>query len=477
MTTKITIEDLTVFCKKKGFVYSSAEIYGGLAGFWDFGPLGVELKNNIKSEWWKFFVQTREDVVGIDGSIITNPKVWEASGHVDCFTDILVECKKCNKQNKLDKDELGKIKCECGGNYKYINDFNLMFKTKVGTGKGITSYLRPETAQLIFTNFKLVAKNARMKLPFGIAQIGKAFRNEISPREFLFRTREFEQMELQYFIDPNKADDCPYYEKIKNQKIKILTSKKEIALTIAEMVKNKIFKNKWHAYWLYISYQWFLSLGINKDNLRLREHKKDELSHYAKAAVDIEYNFSNTWKEIFGSHDRGQFDLNQHEKKSNKELKIYDEETNKKILPLVVETSFGVERAMLAFLFDAYNDDKKRGNIILRLHHKLVPVKVGIFSLANKLNKETKKVYDILRKEFTCRFDTNGSIGRRYARADEIGIPYCITFDFDSLKDKSVTIRNRDDTKQVRVKIDDLKDTLRKLLNSEIRFEKAGKKI
>ena len=476
MPTKITIEDMTIFCKKKGFVYSSAEIYGGLSGFWDFGHLGVELKNNIKAEWWKFFVKTREDVVGVDGSIVTNPKVWEASGHVDSFTDVYVVCEKCKKPNKVDKAEFGKVKCECGGKYSNQGDFNLMFKTQVGPGKGTTSYLRPETAQLIFTNFKLVAENARMKLPFGIAQIGKAFRNEISPREFLFRSREFEQMELQYFIDPDKADDCPFYNKIKNNKINILTSKEKL-MTIEEMVKNKIFKNKWHAYWLYSSYQWFLSLGIDKNNLRLREHRKDELAHYANAAVDIEYNFSTGWKEIFGSHDRGQFDLTQHENTSKKELKTYDEATSKKILPLVIESSFGVERAMLAFLFDAYNDDKKRGNILLKLHNKLAPVKIGVFSLVNKLNKETKQVYDILKEKVPCQYDVSGSVGRRYARADEIGIPFCITFDFDSLKDKSVTIRNRDDTKQVRIKIAELKNTLKALLNSEIKFEKAGKKI
>ncbi|TKJ17565.1 glycine--tRNA ligase [Candidatus Woesearchaeota archaeon B3_Woes] len=476
MPAKITIEDMTVFCKKKGFVYSSAEIYGGLAGFWDFGPLGVELKNNIKAEWWKFFVQNREDVVGVDGSIITNPKVWEASGHVDSFTDVYVVCEKCKKPNKIDKAEFGKVKCDCGGKYTNQGDFNLMFKTQVGPGKGVTSYLRPETAQLIFTNFKLVAENARMKLPFGIAQIGKAFRNEISPREFLFRSREFEQMELQYFIDPDKVDDCPFYNKIKNQKINILTSKEKV-MSIEEMLKNKIFKNKWHAYWLSNSYQWFLSLGIDKNNLRLREHRKDELSHYANAAVDIEYKFSTGWKEIFGSHDRSQFDLTQHEKTSKKELKTYDETTNKKILPLVIESSFGVERAMLAFLFDAYNDDKKRGNIVLNLHNKLAPVKIGVFSLVNKLNKETKQVYDILKEKAACQYDTAGSVGRRYARADEIGIPFCITFDFDSLKDKSVTIRNRNDTKQVRVKIAELKDTLKSLLDSEIKFEKTGKKI
>jgi len=484
MADKITIEDMATFCKKKGFVYPSSEIYGGLAGFWDFGHLGVELKNNIKGEWWKSHVQSRDDIVGIDGSIITNPKVWEASGHVDSFTDVYVKCKKCKKPNKIDKSEIKKAKCECKGNYQVIGDINLMFKTNVGPVEGNTSYLRPETAQLIFTNFKSVADNARIKLPFGIAQIGKAFRNEISPRDFLFRCREFEQMEIEYFVHPDKLDECPFIKEVLAHKINVLSedlqkkNKQPVKMTIKQALDKKILKTQWHAYWLAVEHKWFINLGVNPDNFRIRQHVKDELSHYALDTWDLDYNFPFGWMELQGIANRTDFDLQQHIKFSKQDLSLFDQETNKKVIPHVVaEPSQGVERAMLVFLFDAYNDDKKRGNIILKLHPKLAPIKIGIFPLVNKLNAHAKKVYDLLKNEFVCQFDTSGSVGRRYARADEIGIPYCITVDFDSLKDKSVTIRNRDNTKQIRVKIDQLKDILRKLLNSETKLENAGKLV
>jgi glycyl-tRNA synthetase len=309
-----------------------------------------------------------------------------------------------------------------------------------------------------------------MKLPFGIAQIGKAFRNEIAPRDFLFRSREFEQMEMQFFVDPEKIDDCPYYNKIKNEKIKILNAeKKEEILSISEMVERNIFKNKWHAYWMYYSYNWFLDLGISKSNLRLREHENNELAHYAKAAVDIEYNFPKGWKEIFGSHDRGQFDLGEHEKFSKKDLKVFEEETKKKILPQVIESSFGVERAFLAFMFDAYCFDKTRENIVLKLNPKISPVKAAIFPIIKKKEFEdiAEKIFNDLKKEFNVVYDRGGSVGRRYSRADEIGIPITITVDDESLKNETVTIRDRNSTEQILVKVNDVVEILRKIINGE----------
>jgi len=376
-----------------------------------------------------------------------------------------------------------KIKCQkCKGELSEPIPFNLMFKTNVGPieNEKSTAYLRPETAQLIFTNFKLVAENSRLKLPFGIAQMGKAYRNEISPRDFLFRLREFEQMEIEFFTHPDKYDDC--IDEVKNMKINVLTAemqekgKKEgEEMTVNELI-NKKLANSWHAYWLAQMYKWFTDLGVKRKNLRLREHMQEELAHYASACFDIEYKFPFGWKELQGMADRKQFDLQQHIQFSKKDLKLFDEETKQKIIPYVAaEPSQGVERAFLTFLIDSYNDDKKRGNIVLKLHPKLAPIKVGVFPLVNKLDKEAKKIFNDLKKEFICQFDRSGSIGRRYARADEIGIPYCVTVDFDTLKEDSVTIRDRDTTKQIRVKIKDLKDVLKKLINQELEFNKAGK--
>ena len=500
--TMLSINDMAVFCKKKGFVYQNSEIYGGLAGFFDYGPLGVELKNNIKQDFWKTFVQSREDVVGIDGTIISHPLVWKASGHVDSFSDKMIFCSKHKKYYRADHlvEEILKIKTDGlkkeqllehiqnaqedfkKAGYELENEivqFNLMFTTHVGPlqDEKSISYLRPETAQLIFTNFKLVLDTTRQKLPFGIAQIGKAFRNEISPRDFLFRTREFEQMEIEYFIHPAETK-CKYLKEI-NFKFNILTAelqkqnKEHIKMSIKDMLDKKLL-DEWHVYWLKEVYQWFLDLGINPDNLRLREHLKDELAHYSSACFDIEYQFPFGWKEIHGNANRGQFDLQQHKNTSKQNLEVYDEESKEKILPKVIEPSQGVDRALLAFLFDAYNDDKERGNIVLKLNPKLAPVKLGIFPLVNKLEDEARKVYRLLNKEFTCQYDRSGSVGRRYARADELGIPFCITIDFDTLNDKSVTIRDRDTTKQVRVKIEALKDMIPKLLNNE-KLENLGK--
>jgi len=478
----LSINDMAAFCKKKGFVYPNSEIYGGYAGFFDYGHLGVELKNNIKKEFWSTFVHQREDVVGIDGTIITHPKVWKASGHVDSFTDYIYKCDKCKVVVKGDNDK--GMKCpKCGGEMQNEGRFNLMFTTQVGPTKGDEnkSYLRPETAQVIFTNYKLVQDSARQKLPFGIAQIGKAFRNEISPRDFLFRSREFEQFEIEFFVHPNKVNECPYLSEVENMKVQILTSQNQenneeyIEMTINELVDKKI-ASQWHAYWLAQYYKFFLASGIQASHLRLREHLKGELAHYASACFDIEYKFPFGWKEIHGDADRGQFDLKQHMEFSKSNLEYYYEESKEKVIPYVAaEPSQGIDRAFLAFLYDAYNDDKERGNIILKLHPKLAPIKVGVFPLVNKLEKEAKEIFNDLKKEFVAFYDRSGSVGRRYARADEIGIPFCVTVDFESLKDESVTIRDRDTTKQIRVEIEDLKDILNKLINTEIVFEKAGK--
>ncbi len=533
----LNVEEMSAFCKRRGFVYPSGELYGSISGFFDFGSLGVELKNNIKNSWWKTFVQSREDVVGLDGSIITHPNVWIASGHVECFADIMLQCSngKCKEKVRADTfleeklaeksgeksehksginlagvkaAEINKIVAEnnlvcskCKSSFEDANDFNLMFETQVGPSKdkSSTAYLRPETAQLIFADFKLVMDNARAKLPFGIAQIGKAFRNEISPRDFLFRSREFEQMEIEFFVHPQKINECPsaLFNEVKDVKANVLTAylqeknaKKDeddnnnnnnddddekIEVMSFGIIGEKL-TSKWHAYWLGAMYKWFLDLGIKPENLRIRQHKKEELAHYAGACFDIEYKFPFGWKEIHGNADRTTFDLTQHIKVSQKDIAVYDEESKQKVVPYVAaEPSQGVERAMLAFLFDAYSYDSSRENVVLKLHPTLAPVKVGVFPLVNKLDEEARKIYDLLRKEFVCVYDRSGTVGRRYSRNDEAGTPYCITVDFDGVNDKTVTVRNRDTTKQIRVNVSELKDVLRKLLANEIEFEMAGK--
>ena len=480
---KISIEQLTAFCKRKGFVYPSGEIYGGFSGFWDFGHLGVEMKNNLKKSWWQFHVSSREDMAGIDGSIITHPKTWDASGHVESFSDIFVVCKKCRKPGKIDKNELGKARCEnCGGEFdeKATKEFKLMFETNVGeSGK---AYLRPETAQLIFTDFKSVYENARLKLPCGIAQIGKSFRNEIAPRDFLFRSREFEQMEIEYFIKPESK--CPY--KIPGVKILVYSEENQKKgeepekMKIKDALKKGIIKKDWHAYWLATELLWFFDLGANPENFRIRQHLSEELSHYSSDTWDLEYKFPFGWKELQGIADRGDFDLGQHEKFSGKDLKVFDEENKKKILPHVIcEPSLGVERAFLVFMFDSYFYDKERDNVVLKLHPKLSPVKAAIFPIVKKevYEKISREIFEALSEEWNVVLDKSGSVGRRYARNDETGTPFCITVDEESPRKKDVTIRDRDTKKQIRVKISELRDTLRKLINREIYFEKAGKLI
>ncbi|RLG11803.1 glycine--tRNA ligase, partial [Candidatus Pacearchaeota archaeon] len=479
---EISIEDMATFCRRKGFVYPSAEIYGGLAGFWDFGHLGVELANNIKKEWWKFHVYNREDIVGIDGSIITNPKVWEASGHVSSFIDMAVICRRCGNKTKIDKHEVGKVKCEkCKGEFEVKGEFNPMFTTQVGPIKedSLTAYLRPETAQLIFTNFKYVYDNARLKLPCGIAQIGKAFRNEIAPRDFLFRAREFEQMEIEYFVKPNS--ECPY--KIGHTNILVYSAEmqeknKEAEKMSFKEIYEKGFISDWHAYWLEQEFLWFIGLGANPSKFRIRQHLKDEKSHYALDTWDLEYKFPFGWKELEGMANRTDFDLKQHENHSGKDLKIFNEETKEKFLPHVVcEPSLGVGRAFLVFMFDSYSYDEQRGNIVLRLHPKLAPIKVAIFPIVKRkdFEKLALEIFKDLRTEWNVIFDNSGSIGRRYSRQDESGTPFCITIDEDSLKKNDVTIRDRDSGEQIRVKIKDLKEILKKSIDGGEKILKFGK--
>ncbi len=432
------MEKLVSFCKQRGFIFPSAEKYGGLQGFWDFGPLGVELKNNIKKAWWKRFVQERGDIVGLDSAIITNPTVWEKSGHVEGFSDKLVECKKCHHRFKA--DDLAKVeKCpDCEGELTNEKSFNTMFKTFVGPVEDSTStaYLRPETAQNIFINFDNVRQAMRLKVPFGIAQIGKAFRNEITPGNFIFRSREFEQMELEYFI--NKKDD-----------------------------------EKWFKKWVDDSFQWFIDLGIKKENLRLFKQPKTELAHYSKATTDIEYKFpfDKGFAELMGIANRTDFDLKSHG------FEYRDEENKTVFVPYVIEPSAGVDRAALAFMLDAYDEVKggrttttesnKEVEVVLRLHKDLAPYKVAILPLSKKeqLAKPAQDIYHDLQKHFMVAYDDVSSIGRRYRRQDEIGTPYCVTFDFDSLDDKKVTVRDRDTMKQDRVEIGDLKNYLEEKLD------------
>jgi len=500
----LTIDEMATFCKRKGFVYPNSEIYGGLKGFFDYGPLGVEMKNNLKADWWKTHVTQRDDVVGIDGSIITHPTVWVASGHVGSFADLMITCKECKEKIRADhflEDELkiaadgikapevnelikkNSLKCpNCKGDFQEVEDFNLMFQTNVGPKKDAKSiaYLRPETAQLMFTNFRLVQENMRLKLPFGIAQMGRAFRNEISPRAFLFRCREFEQMEIEYFIHPDEVDKCPWLKEVEDYKVRIYdacmqkdkTDSKKMSMK--EALDKKIIKTPWHAYWLATELQWFEKLGANTDNFRIRQHIDTEKSHYALDTWDLEYNFPFGWKELQGMANRTDFDLSQHIKHSKTDLSLYDEETKKKIVPYVVcEPSQGVDRAFLVFMFDAYTtrkDEKGSEVVVLKLHPKLAPFKVAVFPLVNKLKEQAKELYDKLKIELPTLYDRSGSIGRRYARADETGVPFCVTYDFDTEDDKSVTIRERDTGEQVRVKIDKLAQTLNGLVNGKLKF-------
>jgi glycyl-tRNA synthetase len=455
------LEKVVALCKRRGFVFSGSDIYGGLANTWDYGPYGSQLKQNVKNYWWKTFVIERDDIVGLDSSILMNPKVWEASGHVGSFSDPLMDCKNCKERirgDKLIEEALGtekavgktlkeiseiikehKLKCpKCGkSDFTEAREFNLMFKTHQGVveEKSAAVYLRPETAQGIFVNFKNIVQTCRVRVPFGIAQIGKAFRNEITPGNFTYRTREFDQMEIEYFVSPK--------------------DKKEIKSTFDE--------------WKKICKEWYLSLGIKEDNLRFREHEKDELSHYSSMTFDVEYKFPFGWGELMGIAYRGDFDLQQHQKFSGKDLSYLDPTNNEKYIPHVIEPSFGTDRAVLVILLDAYAEDEIDGEIrtVMRFDPKIAPVKTAIFPLLKKpeLTEVAQKIKNTLQKHFTVEYDESGAIGKRYRRQDEIGTPFCLTVDFDSLQDKKVTLRDRDTTKQERVNIADLYDILAKKLS------------
>jgi len=480
--SNITIEEISNFCKAKGFVFRSSEIYGGISGFWDFGPLGVELFNNIKKEWWKFFVYEKENVVGIDASIISHPRTWKASGHIANFNDVAVMNKKTKQAMKIDKSEVEKFTKE-NPDWEVQGEFSLMFKTKVGALNAEEAYLRGETAQGMFLDFKLVQQTSRMQLPFGIAQIGTCFRNEIAPRDFLFRSREFHIGEFEFFINPEEKKCDLLDEEHLNVEFNFLDeeTQKENKETLKKVKMKDILKKgkleEWHAYWLAEMILWLKSVGLTE--IKIREHTKEELSHYSSATFDIDYEYPFGSKEIGGIANRGQYDLTQHQNESKENMEIFDEKYGKKVLPKVIEPTLGIERIFLAILTKAYHYDKERENVVLKLPPKLAPIKAAIFPIVKK--EEFEKIcFDILKdlkKEWNVFYDKSGSIGRRYSRNDEIGTPFCITIDEDSLKGKDVTIRDRDTKKQIRVKISELKETLKKLISEEIKFEKAGKLV
>ncbi len=428
----IDMKKLVSLCKRRGIIFQSSEIYGGVGSVWDYGPVGIELKNNLKKAWWMSYVYKRNDIEGLDASILMHPKTWEASGHVGSFSDLLADCRECKKRFRMDK--LEKDQCpECGGGLTPPRKFNLMFKTSMGSVEeaGSTIYMRPETAQGIFVNFSNVLNSSRKKLPFGIAQIGKAFRNEITTGNFTFRCREFEQMEIEYFVKPEED-------------------------------------KKWYDYWVSERLDWYKRLGIKKENLRLREHKKDELAHYAKACSDIEYKFPFGYSELEGIANRQDFDLRQHASASGNQLVYFDEETKKNITPYVIEPSGGIDRAILAFLVDSYHEEKvrKEKRTVLKLHKDLAPVKTAVFPLLKnrpEIVEMAMKICDDLRQDnYKVIYDDTASIGRLYRRQDEIGTPYCVTVDVQSLEDKKVTVRDRDTMDQDRISIDLLRKTLKK---------------
>jgi glycyl-tRNA synthetase len=426
------MDKLVSLCKRKGFIFQSSEIYGGINSCWDYGPLGVELKNNIKQNWWKSMTQFRDDIEGLDASILMHPSVWITSGHVESFADPMVDCKDCKMRFRA--DEVSGNKCpNCGGELTEARQFNLMFKTHMGPVEDEASvvYLRPETAQGIYVNFLNVLAPSRQKLPFGIAQIGKAFRNEISPGNFIFRSREFEQMEMQFFIHPDEDE-------------------------------------KWIDYWKEERRKWYLNLGIREENLRFHQHDKKELAFYAKTAYDIEYNFPFNWKEIEGIHNRTNYDLSRHTQATGKDLSYFNDQTKERFFPYIIETSAGVDRTMLVCLVDGYYEEVVKGEerTVLRLDPKIAPIKAGIYPLVKRDNmpEVAKNIEDILRPHFKVFYDEGGAIGRRYRRQDEAGTPFGITVDSQTLQDETVTLRERDSMEQIRVKIDDLV----KILNKKI---------
>lgn len=449
-----TMEKIVALCKGRGFVYSGSEIYGGLANTWDYGPLGVEFKNNVKAAWRKKFVQESQYNVGLDSAILMNPMTWVASGHVGGFSDPLMDCKECKERFRADKViedwcaennyDLGKsvdalsqaemktfideheIACPTCGKHNWtdIRQFNLMFKTFQGVTEDAKSvvYLRPETAQGIFVNFKNVQRTSRKKIPFGICQIGKSFRNEITPGNFTFRTREFEQMELEFFCEPGTDLE-------------------------------------WFNYWKSFCLNWLETLGLKDDEVRYRDHSPEELSHYSKATTDVEFLFPFGWGELWGIADRTDFDLTQHQNTSKQDMSYFDDEKKAKYVPYVIEPSLGADRMVLAFLCSAYDEEELEGGdvrTVLHFHPALAPIKIGVLPLSKKLNEGAEKVYAQLSKKYNCEFDDRGNIGKRYRRQDEIGTPFCVTYDFESEEDGAVTVRDRDTMEQERIKIEDL---------------------
>ncbi|NLY19365.1 MAG: glycine--tRNA ligase [Clostridiaceae bacterium] len=454
MALEKTMEKIVALAKNRGFIFQGSEIYDGLANTWDYGPLGVEFKNNVKKLWWKKFIQENPYNVGIDCAILMNPMVWVASGHVGGFTDPLIDCRQCKTRHRADNlidnwnrenginmvvdglsnEEMTRyikennISCPgCGGkDFTNIRKFNLMFKTFQGVTEESQNeiYLRPETAQGIFVNFKNVQRSTRKKIPFGIGQIGKSFRNEITPGNFIFRTREFEQMELEFFCEPGTDME-------------------------------------WFTYWKDFCKNWLLSLNIKEENIKMRDHRKEELSHYSTATTDIEYKFPFGWGELWGIANRTDFDLKQHMQHSKQDMSYFDPVTNEKYIPYCIEPSLGADRVALTFLCEAYDEEEVgEGDVrtVLRFHPALAPVKIAVLPLSKKLGEEAFKIYAGLSKLYNCEYDETGSIGKRYRRQDEIGTPYCVTFDFDSLEDKKVTVRDRDSMEQIRIPIEDLKD-------------------
>ncbi len=427
------LEKVINLAKRRGFIFASAEIYGGFRSTYDYGPLGVNMLRNVKQAWWRSMVQLRDDVVGLDAAILGPPAVWAASGHLATFTDPLVDCRQCHERWREDK--IDGVCPNCGGTeFTESRAFNLMFKTQAGPveGEGATAYLRPETAQGMFTNFLNVLTTSRRRPPFGIAQVGKSFRNEITPQNFVFRTREFEQMEMEFFVAPDEADT-------------------------------------WYRYWIQNRYEWYVDLGIGADRLRLHEHAKQDLSHYSRGTTDIEFRYPWGWDELEGVANRGDYDLTQHAHASGAALEYFDAQAGGRYTPYVIEPAAGATRAMMAFLLAAYAEDEVEGDqrTVLRLDWRLSPYQVAVLPLSKKPELEgvSREILSALRPWFMCDFDVTQSIGRRYRRQDEIGTPYCVTVDFASLDDRAVTVRDRDTTSQVRVPIGDLVEELRRRMS------------
>ena len=427
------MEKLASLCKRRGFVFQSSEIYGGINSCYDYGPLGVELKQNIKKLWWKSMTLHRDDIEGIDTSILMHPKIWHTSGHVEGFSDLLVDCKKCKNRYRADDIET-EVCPNCGGELTDPQNFNLMFKTFMGPveDKAHIVFLRPETAQGIYVNFLNVQATARRKLPFGIAQIGKAFRNEITPGNFIFRTREFEQMEMQFFIHPSEA-------------------------------------NAWMEHWKEQRFNWYETLGLDKSKLRFHQHTKDELAHYAREAFDIQYEFPFGWQELEGIHNRTDFDLSRHQAESKKKLTYFDEARKERYLPYIIETSAGCDRTVLTVLVDAYEEEEER--IVLRFSPEVAPIKVAVFPLVNKdgMPEKARNIYNDIRQDIKAFYDSGGAIGRRYRRQDEIGTPFAITIDSDTVNEDTVTLRYRDSMKQERYPAENIKTVLQEKLISDFK--------